>query len=56
MIDLKKLGRIDYSGMIVLKRVVEEAELAGLSVKLVDIPPQSRRILMKVFGNGSRFL
>lgn len=56
VIDLKKLGRIDYSGMIVLKRVAEEAELAGLGVKLIDIPPQSRRILMKVFGNGSRFL
>ncbi len=53
VIDLAQLGRIDYSGAIALKNVIEEAEQAGLTVGMVGIPPQARRILTNVFGADS---
>jgi len=53
VVDLAQLGRIDYSGAIALKNVIEEAEQAGLAVEMVGIPPQTRRILTNVFGAGS---
>ncbi|HSM16229.1 MAG TPA: SulP family inorganic anion transporter, partial [Gemmatimonadales bacterium] len=53
VVDLAQLGRIDYSGAIALKNVIEEAEQAGLAVEMVGIPPQARRILTNVFGADS---
>jgi len=53
VVDLAQLGRIDYSGAIALKNVIEEAEQAGLAVEMVGIPPQTRRILTNVFGAAS---
>jgi SulP family sulfate permease len=53
VIDLAQLGRIDYTGALALKDVVEEAELASLRVEITGIPPQARRILTKVFGADS---
>lgn len=47
--DLAHLGRIDYSGAVVLKTTVEDAKTAGLQVSLERIPPQARRILTKVW-------
>lgn len=54
--DLAHLGRIDYSGAVVLKTTVEDAAQAGLHVSLERIPPQARRILTKVWeGNLAEF-
>ena len=53
VVDLAQLGRIDYSGAIALKNVIEEAEQAGLAVEMAGIPPQTRRILANVFGAAS---
>jgi SulP family sulfate permease len=53
VIDLAQLGRIDYSGAIAMKSVIEEAEQADLAVEMVRIPPQARRILTNVFGADS---
>lgn len=46
--DLGNLGRIDYTGALALKSVSEEAEVAGLTVAFLNLPPQTRRILGKV--------
>ncbi|NNG15047.1 MAG: SulP family inorganic anion transporter [Gemmatimonadales bacterium] len=56
VIDLAQLGRIDYTGALALKDVVEEAELASLHVEMTGIPPHARRILTKVFGADSPLL
>ena len=46
--DLGNLARIDYTGSLVLKRVAEEAESAGLEISFENVPPQTRRILDRV--------
>jgi anti-anti-sigma regulatory factor len=46
--DLGNLGRIDYTGSLVLKAVSEQAEAAGLEVSFENVPPQTRRILGRV--------
>jgi SulP family sulfate permease len=46
---LNSLGRIDYTGALALKSVATAAEQAGLSVEFRDLPPQTRRILERVF-------
>jgi SulP family sulfate permease len=46
--DLGNLGRIDYTGSLVLKSVAEEAVSAGLEVSFENVPPQTRRILDRV--------
>lgn len=54
--DLAHLGRIDYSGALVLKSIVDDARGADLTVTLQRIPPQARRILEKVWEGGLREL
>ncbi len=56
VVDLAQLGRIDYSGAIALKNVLEEAEQAGLDAEMTRVPPQARRILTRVFGDQSSLL
>ena len=48
VLHLGKLGRIDYSGALVLKSVTEEATQAGLEVAVADVPPQAQRTLAGV--------
>jgi SulP family sulfate permease len=47
--DLASLGRIDYTGALVLKSVYDECERAGLAVAFEHVPPQTRRILDRVW-------
>lgn len=56
VVDLAQLGRIDYSGAMALKNVLEEAEHAGLATEMTRVPPQARRILTRVFGDQSPLL
>jgi SulP family sulfate permease len=42
------LGRIDLTGALALQAVLEEAQLAGVPVDLVDVPPHARRVLSGV--------
>ena len=56
VLRLAHLGRIDYSGALVLCTVAEEAEAAGLDVRIAEVPPQARRIFTRVLGPDSRFL
>ncbi len=46
--DLGHLGRIDYTGALVLKSVAEEAERAGLEIEFSNLPSHTRRILGRV--------
>jgi SulP family sulfate permease len=46
------LGRIDLTGALALRTVLEEAQLAGVTVDLVDVPPHARRILSRVLPGG----
>ncbi len=48
VIDLRRLGRIDYTGALVIKNVAKEAEEAGLTVSVSAMQPQARRILQRV--------
>jgi SulP family sulfate permease len=55
VIDLGQLGRIDYTGALVIKNVVEEAAQAGLAVEISNAPPHTHRILGRVLGPSSPF-
>ena len=49
--DLRRVGRIDYTGVLVLLRLVEDAQLAGLEVRIIaGEAPQGERLLRRVFG------
>ncbi len=55
-INLNRLGRIDYSGALVIKDLADEAEQAGLTVSISAMQPQARRIFKKVLGEDSSLL
>ena len=50
VLDLSRLGRLDYTGALSLETLVKDAAEGGLAVRLVNIPPQSVRIVGKVEG------
>ncbi|MBI4519229.1 MAG: SulP family inorganic anion transporter, partial [Gemmatimonadetes bacterium] len=50
VIHLGGLGRIDLTGALVLKEVLEEARAAGLEAELVEVPPHAHRILVSALG------
>ena len=54
IIDLEKLGRIDYTGALSLRQVVEEARSAGLKVEVVGVPDQTRRTLPPIWEEALR--
>jgi SulP family sulfate permease len=52
-IDLSGLGRIDFTSASVLKKVIDDAIEAGLTVELMGVPDHSRRILLSVWGDDA---
>ena len=50
VVHLDGLGRIDVSGALGLRAVLEEAEEAGLQATVCDVPPQAKRLLHRVLG------
>jgi SulP family sulfate permease len=48
VVHLDGLGRIDVSGALGLRALLEEAEAAGLHAAVCDIPPQSKKIVQRV--------
>jgi len=48
IVHLDGLGRIDVSGALGLRSVLEQAEEAGLQATVCDVPPQSRKIVRRV--------
>ena len=41
---------MDLTGALVLQRVLQDAGEAGLDAKVVDVPPQARKIISRVLG------
>ena len=54
MLDLSRLGRIDYTGALALSGLVEDAEAAGLDVSITNVATQNRRIIDAVFRPTGR--
>jgi SulP family sulfate permease len=50
-IDLGGLGRIDFTSASVLKKIVDDAMQAGLTVEVLGVPDHARRILKSVWGD-----
>lgn len=50
VIHLDGLGRIDLTGALALKRVVEEIRALGIPSSLEGVPPQAKENLENVFG------
>lgn len=48
VVHLDGLGRIDMSGALGLREMLEQAEAAGLTTRVEDVPPQARRIIQRV--------
>jgi SulP family sulfate permease len=53
VVDVSRLGRIDYMAAEALKGVVDEARRAGVDARLVGVQDHSHRILATVFGGDS---
>jgi len=57
VLDLRHIGRLDYTGALVLKRIAEDAEAGGLAVQVIPgQAPQGGRLLRRVFGKDARVL
>ena len=53
VVDVSRLGRIDYMAAEALKGVVDEARDAGIEAHIVGVQDHSIRIMTKVFGDDS---
>ena len=53
VIHLTGLGRIDLTGALVLKRVVEEIRSMGIPSSLKGVPPQAAELIDNIFGMPS---
>jgi sulfate permease, SulP family len=54
ILDLQKVGRIDYTGALILQGVASDAEKSGLEVKIIPGGPlQGVRLLNRVLGKNS---
>jgi anti-anti-sigma regulatory factor len=51
-LDLGGLGRIDYSGALVLRNVVDDLTAAEVEVAVSNPSPRSRRIIDAVFAGA----
>ncbi|NKB35591.1 MAG: STAS domain-containing protein [Gammaproteobacteria bacterium] len=57
VLDLRKVGRIDYTGALILQQVAHDAESSGLSVRIIPGNPlQGVRLLKRVLGEDSLWL
>ncbi len=50
VVDLARLGRLDTTGALVLRSVLDRARSAGLTADAVGVPPQSRRLTERILG------
>jgi SulP family sulfate permease len=48
VVHLDGLGRVDLTGALVLRGLLNDAREAGLEVELVDVPPQAYKIVTRV--------
>jgi SulP family sulfate permease len=50
VLRLERLGRIDYTGAVALRNVVEAGERAGLTVELRNVPLPAHGLVRRVLG------
>lgn len=55
VVHLDGLGRIDVTGALALRGLLEQAEHAGLQTAVEDVPPQAGKIIRRVLGNRRGF-
>jgi SulP family sulfate permease len=48
VVHLNGLGRVDITGALALQSLIEEAEEAGLTAHVVDVPPHAAKIVGRV--------
>jgi SulP family sulfate permease len=53
VVDLSRLGRVDTTGALVLRSVLDSAQAAGLATEVQGIPPQSRELTERVLSPES---
>lgn len=51
LIHVDGLGRVDVTGAMVLRTLIEEARESSIGVGLVDVPPQSIKVLDRILGD-----
>ncbi len=57
ILDLRRVGRLDYTGVLTLQQVSNDAERSGLNVKIIPgAPLQGMRLLNRVLGTDSPWL
>lgn len=55
--DLRRVGRIDYTGAVVIERLAADAASAGLAVHILPGgKPQGGRLMKRILGEGSPWL
>ena len=52
VVDMGALGRVDYTGVIALKRFIDESEAAGLTAELTNVPPHATGTLSRFWGDS----
>ncbi len=53
IVDLSRLGRIDTTGALVLRSLLNQARGAGLTAEVHGIPPQSQRLTERVLNSAT---
>jgi SulP family sulfate permease len=51
-LHLGGLGRIDLSGAITLKQLINDARQAGIEIELLEVPPMARSWVARVWHDG----
>lgn len=51
-IDLGGLGRMDITGAMAIRRMIQDARRASLDVQLTDVPPRARRWITTLIEHG----
>ncbi len=49
-VDLRGLGRVDLSGALALKRILDDAKAAGLTTEVVGMPAHAKQVVERVLS------
>lgn len=52
VLHMHGLGRVDLTGLLALRTVIEQAGESGTDIRLADIPPHAAERTRRVFGQG----
>lgn len=54
VVHMERLGRVDLTGSLVLEQVLQDARDAGLETEIVNVHPETARVLRKVLAHEAR--